>query len=122
MKLVFISSPLSSNDPEIVKKNQENARKYCRFAVSKGYACIASHIFYTQFLDDSNSVERKLGLEAGIETLLRCDEMWIFADDDSQISKGMNTELDAVIAHNTIGNNKIIAVRQFTTECKERSI
>lgn len=48
--IVYICSPYAGN----VSENIENARKYSRFAVDKGYIPVAPHLLFPQFLNDNN--------------------------------------------------------------------
>lgn len=83
--LVFISSPYAGD----TERNIEMARKYCRYAVERGYTPVAPHLFYPQFLKDSSNAERTLGLRMGLELLDCCTEMWCFGVP----SPGMKTEI-----------------------------
>lgn len=49
--IIYICSPYFGD----TKTNVENAKRYSRFAVDKHYLPIAPHIYFTQFMDDSNS-------------------------------------------------------------------
>lgn len=62
MDLVVIESPLSGD----LKKNIKYA-KLCMLdcLTNYGEAPYASHLLYTQCLDDGNDEQRKLGMEAG---------------------------------------------------------
>lgn len=86
MKLVYICSPLKGD----MQGNIEKARGYCREAILQGYIPIAPHIYFTQFLDDTNETERLLGMKCGIELLPMCDELWVYKD----ASMGMLQEID----------------------------
>ncbi|WP_292106520.1 DUF4406 domain-containing protein [Megasphaera sp.] len=84
--LVYICSPYSGD----VAENVKNARRYCRFAFEQGYIPIARHLLFPQFLDDSNSKERELGLHFGNVMMSLCREVWVFGD---TISPGMDAEI-----------------------------
>ena len=84
--IVYICSPYAGD----VSKNVENARKYSRFAVDKGYIPIAPHLLFPQFLNDDNLRERQLGLFFGNAIMSKCSEVWVFGD---RISAGMETEI-----------------------------
>ena len=43
--LIYVCSPLSGD----IAANQENARRYCRFAVDSGYIPLAPHLYFPQF-------------------------------------------------------------------------
>lgn len=84
--LVYICSPYAGD----VQNNVENARKYCRYAVDKGYIPIAPHLHYPQFLNEDKPQERKLGLFFGNVLMDKCAEVWVFGD---HISAGMAAEI-----------------------------
>jgi len=85
--LVYICSPFSGD----IEINIQNARRYSRFAVDRGYLPITPHLLYPQFLDDNNQRERNLGLFFGLVLLDKCTEVWVFGD---HISTGMRTEIE----------------------------
>ena len=103
--LVYICSPLSG----AVEANQENARRYCRFAVESGYIPLAPHIYFTQFMNDRIAKERDLALFMDIVLLSKCSELWVFGD---TISKGMAIEIEKA-------KRKGQPIRYFTNELKE---
>ena len=59
-------------------------------AVNEGFIPVAPHIYFTQFLDDSVEKERKAGIEAGIQLMLECDEVWVFGEP----TEGMRQEIE----------------------------
>lgn len=103
--LVYICSPLSG----AVEVNQENARRYCRFAVDSGYIPLAPHIYFTQFMNDRIAKERDLALFMDIVLLSKCSELWVFGD---TFSKGMAIEIEKA-------KRKGQPIRYFTTTLKE---
>lgn len=105
--LVYICSPLSGAE----ELNQENARRYCRFAVDSGYIPLAPHIYFTQFMDDHNPKERNLAMFMDIVLLTKCAELWVFGD---RISNGMSIEIEKA-------KRKGLPIRYFTTTLKEVS-
>jgi len=105
--VVYICSPLSGE----VARNQENARRYCRFAVDSGYIPLAPHIYFTQFMYDRIAKERELALFMDIVLLSKCSELWVFGD---TISKGMAVEIEKA-------KRKGQPIRYFTTDLKEVS-
>lgn len=88
-ELVFICSPLRGD----VERNQEKCREYCRKACELSVIPYAPHLFFTQFLNDCLDNERNLGIMNGLEMLKRCDEIWVFADKDEDITEGMRKEI-----------------------------
>ena len=87
VKIVYICSPFSGD----VARNTENARNYCKYAVSKGVMPIAPHLLFPQFLDDNCPVEREKGLVFGLALLEKVDELWAFG---AYISEGMRREIE----------------------------
>lgn len=62
MKLVIIESPYAGN----VVQNEIYARSAVKDSLSRNEAPIASHLLYTQMLDDNIPAERALGISAGL--------------------------------------------------------
>lgn len=105
--LVYVCSPLSGD----MERNVENARRYCRFAVDSGCIPLAPHLYFPQFMDDGNGVERNLALFMDIVLFSKCSELWVFGE---RISKGMGIEIEKA-------KRKGQPIRWFTTDCKEVS-
>lgn len=91
MKKVYICSPLRGD----YENNIQRAREYSHAAVKKGCIPITPHIFFTQFMDDTNPSERKLAMDMGLELMLKCDELWAFGIDHP--SAGMAEEIEAAM-------------------------
>ena len=88
MKRVYICSALRGD----IEGNIAKAADYCRWAmVTHGVLPIAPHIYFTQFLDDTVPAERKIGMNAGLELLKDCDELWYFGD---RVTQGMVAEIN----------------------------
>lgn len=94
MKVVYICSPYSNKDEDIVKENVEKAKKYSAFAVRKGVVPITPHIMFPLFMTEK---ERELALTLDLEIIKRVDEIWVFGD---TVSKGMRDEIEYA-KHNT---------------------
>lgn len=86
MRKVYVCSPLRGD----YKQNIENAKAFSKIVVERGYLPITPHIYFTQFMDDTDATERILAIKMNIELLSICDELWIFGD---KISKGMESEI-----------------------------
>lgn len=88
MKLVYICSPYKGD----VEYNTAKAKGYCRFASKiQGVVPIAPHIYLTQFLEDGDPKERRLGLDIGLDLLKQCHELYVFGD---RVSVGMQGEIE----------------------------
>lgn len=86
MKLVYILSPYSGD----IKTNVRNARFYSRFAVDQGFHPVTPHIYFTQFMDDSDPADREFAMQMNLHLLQECSEVWVFGN---YISPGMETEI-----------------------------
>ena len=94
-KTIYVASPYAG-DPE---KNTKAAVGYCRMVTDMGHMPVASHLLYPQILDDSNPLERSLGLSFGKKLLSFCDEVWVFGE----ISSGVSQEIEeAKILHKPV--------------------
>ncbi len=73
MKTVYIASPYRGD----VDNNTRMAKRYCSYAVRNGVIPICPHIYFTNFLDDNNEVERQQGINMGLQLLRLCSEIWV---------------------------------------------
>lgn len=103
--VVFICSPLAGD----IERNLENARRYCRFAVSQNTIPIAPHLLFPQFMDDCDPDQRNLAIFMGLVLLSKCAELWYFGD---IISAGMKVEISRA-------RQRGIPVRHFSADCRE---
>ena len=92
-KLVYICSPCRGD----YEKNIDNAATYSRAAFRKGYIPITPHLYFTRFMDDTNDKERSMAMDAGLQLLLMCSEVWVFGLDHP--SEGMQAEIALAIRH-----------------------
>lgn len=83
MRLVIIESPLAGD----VEANQAYARDAMADCLKRGEAPFASHLLYTQVLDDNLTDDRKLGIEAGLAWGSKADATVVYTD--LGISNGM---------------------------------
>lgn len=61
MRLVILESPYAGD----IETNTRYARAAMRDCLERNEAPFASHLFYTQVLDDGDSAQRMLGMKAG---------------------------------------------------------
>jgi len=106
---IYICSPYRAKFKPEINDNVARAVRYCRFVKEQGYSPLCPHIYFTQFLDDSNTADRKLGLALGLEWLRACTEVWVFGED---ISSGMFAEIDEAAKLKT-------PIRYFNEKCEE---
>ncbi len=85
-KLVFIASPYAGD----VERNLKFARAACRYCIEQGHTPIVPHLIYPQILDDSNPVERALGIKLGHHLMEICEDFWQCGD---LISTGMEGDI-----------------------------
>lgn len=88
-KFVIVESPFAGD----VKANTEYARDCLYDSLFRGEAPFASHLLYTQVLDDEVEWERNWGIEAGLELAKRADLTAVYTD--RGISRGMKLGIKA---------------------------
>lgn len=76
MRLVVIESPYAGD----VQKNLEYARAAMLDCLRRDEAPFASHLLYTQVLNDDVPVERWQGIQAGLEYRRRADCVVFYLD------------------------------------------
>lgn len=91
MRKVIIESPYASDDPETQHGNVLYARHALLDCLTRGESPLASHLLYTQVLNDGLVPDRKLGIEAGLAWMEVADLVAFYVD--RSWSKGM---LDAL--------------------------
>lgn len=84
MRRVILESPLAGD----VEANTAYARRCLLDSLLRGESPIASHLLYTQVLDDNNPEERKLGINAGLAWRTVADATVVYVD--RGISDGMH--------------------------------
>lgn len=93
--LVLVESPFAGRHVVVasrfaVRDAEENLRyahALCRHLALDGLAPYASHLFFTQFLDDTIPSERKIGIDAGLEWGAKAERTIVGVD--RGISRGM---------------------------------
>jgi len=80
---VVIESPYAGD----IDKNLNYARACMKDSLNRGEYPLASHLLYTQMLDDRIKEERELGMRAGLVWALKSDKAVFYAD--LGYSKGM---------------------------------
>lgn len=85
--LAYICSPYSGD----TEKNVERTKKFCRFALDKGYIPVAPHLMFPQFMDDSKASERELAMRMDLILLGKCRVVLVLGD---TVSEGMKKEIE----------------------------
>lgn len=86
---VVIESPLAGD----FTRNLHYARLCALDCVRRGEAPYASHLFFTQFLDDARPSERETGIAAGLVWGELADMCVVY--NDLGVTDGMNRGIDA---------------------------
>jgi len=103
MRLVILESPYAGNR----QTNLAYAYRCMLHSLSLGEAPFASHLLYPQFLEDSDPVQRALGMGAGLEWLRQAEATVVYTD--LGVSPGMHAgiararELGKPIVYRQIG-------------------
>lgn len=104
MKLVIIESPFAGTSKnKIVKyfqerRNKRYARRCLKHSLDQGEAPIASHLLYTQVLDDNIPEERQQGIDAGLAWRKVAEGTVVYID--YGITRGMQYGIDLVEKEN----------------------
>ena len=80
MNLVVIESPYTGNSPTHILKNVVYARRCLRDCIARGELPFASHLLYTQCLNDAELQDRELGISLNLEMVTRCDYLVVYTD------------------------------------------
>lgn len=97
--------------------NIDNAISFSRAAFIRGYIPITPHIYFTRFMNDQNSKERSVAMEAGLQLLRMCSEIWVFGLDNP--SEGMQAEIAFAIRNGIpIRDGMEIITKKATNEQK----
>ena len=90
--MIYVCSPFRGD----TENNVKFARECCKKVLNAGLIPYAPHLFFPQFLNDNDPIERELGLHAGLSVMRYCDELWVFGE---TITQGMQAEIE--YAHKT---------------------
>lgn len=93
MKLVIIESPFAADTKERANLHLRYARAALRDSLNRGEAPFASHLIYTQVLDDDCPFERILGIDAGLAWGTHADTVVVY--EDLGVSPGMRLGIAA---------------------------
>jgi hypothetical protein len=91
MYLVILESPYAGD----IERNERYARDCMKDCFARGEAPFASHLLYTQpgVLDDTNPMEREMGIEAGLRWGEFADKTVVYTD--LGISGGMQYGIES---------------------------
>lgn len=91
MRLVILESPFAGNAWRRWR-NRRYARACLRDSCLRGEAPLASHLLYTQALDDANAEERHIGIECGLAWGDLADATIVYMD--RGLSSGMRLGME----------------------------
>ncbi len=89
--LVCVESPYAANEEYTVKQNIEYAKRCVLDCIALREIPFASHLLYSQMLDDTKRIERALGIHMGYQWMLCCDKVVVYIDHG--ISEGMQAAI-----------------------------
>jgi len=92
--LTVIESPYRGATLEEADENLAYAREALAHSIAQGECPVASHLLYTQALNDEIPAEREQGLELALELLRRADRLVFYVD--RGLSRGMYRTLEAL--------------------------
>lgn len=93
MRLVIVESPYAGN----VELNVGYAQECLADCLRRGEAPLASHLLYTQVLDDLLPEERSAGIEAGLAWAVKADATVVYTDRGT--SQGMQYGIEHAEKH-----------------------
>lgn len=96
MRLVVVESPFSAPSTALADLFRRYLQAALADSLSRGEAPFASHLMYTQALDDTVPAERERGIAAGLAWGARSDATVVY--DDFGVSPGMRQGIRAARA------------------------
>jgi len=93
LRVVQFESPFGAPDAEGIVRNVAYALIGMRDSLTRGEAPFASHLLYTQMLDDAVASERSMGIDAGLAIGGKAAEATVVYE-DLGISRGMQYGID----------------------------
>ncbi len=91
-----VESPFSAKTKNELLINLQYAILAVRDSLSRGEAPYASHLFYTQMLDDNDVYERQQGIEAGLNISRLAEQTVVYSD--LGISNGMKYGIESAVS------------------------
>lgn len=106
MRLVALESPYAGKTELEQARNVDYARAAMLDSLARGEAPIASHLLYTQVLNDDDKGQRQFGIDAGLAWAEHAEATVVYLD--LGVSAGMVTGLEhAARHHRTIELRKL---------------
>lgn len=95
--VVVIESPYSGENQDEVDKNVAYAKEALKDSLLRGESPMASHLLYTQTLNDNDEMERNTGMEAGWQFYRHAAKCVVYAD--RGITMGMAEGMQIALEH-----------------------
>lgn len=114
MRRVVIESPYAGN----VEENVAYLKRCMLDSMERGEAPFASHLLYTQVLDDTSPVERRYGMEAGFEWARVAEAVVVYTD--LGISPGMASGIARATEYGLLVEHRSLAGRLSATPLDDR--
>lgn len=111
MKLVVIESPFASSDRASAEEHVKYARKCLANSLNRGEAPLASHLLYTQVLDDQNGYERDWGIRAGLAWNKYADLVAVYID--YGITPGMRRGIEFAVREGITIEERTVGVINY---------
>lgn len=108
MRRVIIESPFAGNLWQRWR-NRRFARACLRDSCMRGEAPLASHLLYTQALDDGDKEERRIGIECGLAWGTQADATVVYMD--RGISRGMALGIERARREGRAVEYRLLAIR-----------
>lgn len=105
MKIAIVESPYRSETDFELLRNLAYARALVHHFTMRGLSAHASHLLYTQCLDDRDPEQRRLGIEAGL-ALLRVADVHAFGV-DLGVSDGMRLGMEKAKSHPAVAYEEV---------------
>lgn len=113
MRKVIIESPFAGSTPQEAEQYVEYARRALRDSLDRGEAPFASHLLYTQVLDDSCPEQRMQGINAGLAWGPAADATVVYKD--YGVSSGMHLGIRAAERRKRLIEERYIGKNQEET-------
>lgn len=89
---VILETPYRAKNKEELARHKRYARACMLDCLRKNESPIASHLLYTQVLDDNDRVDRDLGIRAGFAWRMRAEMTVVYLD--LGVTEGMQRGID----------------------------
>ncbi|MBR3271623.1 MAG: DUF4406 domain-containing protein [Clostridia bacterium] len=90
-KKIYICAPWRGKNGTEREQNKRNTIKIWYWLYRNGYHPIAPQLLYGELLNEENPQERRDGMDAGLDELQHCDEVWVFGE---CVTEGMRGEIN----------------------------